>query len=411
MGNYLCFGFRRSKREDPAKETAQIGKPSFSRSPIREQKDSEVISKPLPLPVPAQDVEDSSHMPGHRNVQIFTYNQLKLATKNFRSDQILGEGGFGFVYKGAIDRHIKHGFPYTQVAVKELNPEGLQGDKEWQAEVNYLGNFSHPNLVKLFGYCCEDEHRLLVYEYMAGGSLEHHLFTSGSIALPWLTRIKIALDAAKGLAFLHGAKQPIIYRDFKTSNILLDAEYNGKLSDFGLAKEGPIGEQTHVSTRVMGTHGYAAPEYILTGHLTAKSDVYGFGVVLLELLIGRKTLDDSRPGRVHNLVDWARPLLLRSNKLFKIIDPRVDGQYTAEILLKLSRLAYDCLSHNPKVRPHMSEAVTILADLLDCERSALRIAASPKVLEDAAAGTERKRESEEHGRRTSNPLGDGGLQP
>jgi len=157
-----------------------------------------------------------------------------------------------------------------------------------QTEVSYLGQYSHPNLVELIGYCCEDDHRLLVYEFMAKGSLEHHLFRR-SCTLSWTMRMAIALDVARGLSFLHGAERPIIYRDFKTSNILLDAvgiifisisreieldrpdrcswlqDFNAKLSDFGLAKAGPMGGATHVSTRVMGTYGYAAPEYIATG--------------------------------------------------------------------------------------------------------------------------------------------------
>ncbi|CAL9181139.1 unnamed protein product [Musa hybrid cultivar] len=341
-----------------------IGNASLASTPTQEHQVAKVTSNVVTLPVTIKDVEDFRQMPGYGNVQIFTYDELRLATNNFRADLILGEGGFGLVYKGVIDANIRPGFKYTQVAVKKLNPEGLQGDKEWLAEVNYLGLFSHPNLVKLIGYCCEDEHRLLVYEYMANGSLENHLFIKGCSTLPWLTRMKIALDVANGLAFLHGAERPLIYRDFKTSNILLDVGCNGKLSDFGLAKEGPMGEQTHVSTRVMGTYGYAAPEYILTGHLTARSDVYGFGVVLLELLLGRRALDQSRPGREHNLVEWARPLLVRPKKLLRIIDPRMDGQYSEEKAERVARLASDCLSENPKARPSMSEAVNVLRDVL-----------------------------------------------
>ncbi|URE37343.1 serine threonine-protein kinase [Musa troglodytarum] len=358
-----------------------IGNASLASSPTQEHQVAKVTSNVVTLPVTIKDVEDFRQMPGYGNVQIFTYDELRLATNNFRADLILGEGGFGLVYKGVIDANIRPGFKYTQVAVKKLNPEGLQGDKEWLAEVNYLGLFSHPNLVKLIGYCCEDEHRLLVYEYMANGSLENHLFIKGCSTLPWLTRMKIALNVANGLAFLHGAERPLIYRDFKTSNILLDVAYNGKLSDFGLAKEGPMGEQTHVSTRVMGTYGYAAPEYILTGHLTARSDVYGFGVVLLELLLGRRALDQSRPGREHNLVEWARPVLVRPNKLLRIIDPRMDGQYSEEKAEKVARLAFDCLSENPKARPSMSEAVNVLRAALRADDLSL-----PLPTPEAAAG-------------------------
>ncbi|CAL9164409.1 unnamed protein product, partial [Musa hybrid cultivar] len=316
----------------------------------------------LPLP---KDVEDLRLTVGYGNVNIFTYSELSAATKNFRADQVLGEGGFGIVYKGIIDENVRPGFESTQVAVKKLNPEGVQGDKEWLAEVNYLGQLSHPNLVKLIGYCCEDDHRLLVYEYMACGSLEKHLFRRVCLTMQWSTRMKIALGAANGLAFLHGAERPIIYRDFKTSNILLDSAYNPKLSDFGLAKEGPIGDQTHVSTRVVGTQGYAAPEYIMTGHLTARSDVYGFGVVLLEILTGKKAVDKSRPAREQNLVDWARPLLPHSRKLPKIMDPRIEGQYSSTVAAEVAGLALRCLSQNPKGRPTMNQVVDTLESVQD----------------------------------------------
>ncbi|MCL7021837.1 hypothetical protein MKW94_012995 [Papaver nudicaule] len=198
----------------------------------------------------------------------FAFSDLKSATRNFRPESLLGEGGFGCVFKGWIEENgtapVKPGTGLT-VAVKTLNHDGLQGHREWLAEVNFLGDLLHPNLVKLIGYCIEDDQRLLVYEFMPRGSLENHLFRR-SLPLPWSIRMKIAHGAAKGLAFLHEeAERPVIYRDFKTSNILLDADYNAKLSDFGLAKDGPEGDKTHVSTRVMGTYGYAAPEYVMTG--------------------------------------------------------------------------------------------------------------------------------------------------
>ncbi|XP_010541952.1 PREDICTED: serine/threonine-protein kinase At5g01020 [Tarenaya hassleriana] len=312
------------------------------------------------LPLAPKNIKDLQLNPGYKDVDIFTYEEMKLATKQFRPDYILGEGGFGVVYKGVIDESVRSGYKSTKVAIKELNPEGFQGDREWLAEVNYLGQLSHSNLVKLIGYCCEDEHRLLVYEYMANGSLEKHLFRRVGCTLTWSRRMKIALDAAKGLAFLHGAERSIIYRDLKTANILLDENFNAKLSDFGLAKDGPRGDQTHVSTRVMGTYGYAAPEYVMTGHLTARSDVYGFGVLLLEMLLGKRAMDKSRPCREHNLVEWARPLLNHNKKLLRIIDPRMDGQYTTKALMKVASLAYQCLSQNPKGRPLMNHVVEVL---------------------------------------------------
>ncbi|KAK4724612.1 hypothetical protein R3W88_027391 [Solanum pinnatisectum] len=299
----------------------------------------------------------------YTHIIAFTLFELETITKSFRSDYILGEGGFGTVYKGYIDENVRVGLKSLPVAVKVLNKEGLQGHREWLTEVNFLGQLRHPNLVKLIGYCCEDDHRLLVYEFMFRGSLENHLFRRATVSLSWATRMMIALGAAKGLAFLHNAERPVIYRDFKTSNILLDSDYTAKLSDFGLAKAGPQGDETHVSTRVMGTYGYAAPEYVMTGHLTARSDVYSFGVVLLELLTGRKSVDKTRPSKEQNLVDWARPKLNDKRKMLQIIDPRLDNQYSVRAAQKACSLAYYCLSQNPKARPLMSDVVETLEPL------------------------------------------------
>lgn len=297
----------------------------------------------------------------------FTFQELKSATGNFRPDSILGEGGFGYVFKGWIEENgtapAKPGSGIT-VAVKSLKPDGLQGHREWVAEVGFLGQLHHPNLVKLIGYCIEDDQRLLVYEFMTRGSLENHLFRR-TIPLPWSNRIKIALGAAKGLAFLHEGPEPVIYRDFKTSNILLDSEYNAKLSDFGLAKAGPQEGDTHVSTRVVGTYGYAAPEYVRTGHLTSKSDVYSFGVVLLEILTGRRSMDKKRPRGEQNLVAWARPYLADKRKLYQIVDPRLELNYSLKGVQKVSQLAYNCLSADPKSRPCMDEVVKVLTPLQD----------------------------------------------
>ncbi|KAI3524817.1 hypothetical protein L1887_03481 [Cichorium endivia] len=309
--------------------------------------------------------EDISNSLAGSNLHVFTLAELKLITQSFSSSNFLGEGGFGPVHKGFIDDKLRHGLKAQPVAVKLLDLEGLQGHREWLTEVIFLGELRHPHLVKLIGYCCEDEHRLLVYEYMPRGSLENQLFRRYSVSLPWSIRMKIAIGAAKGLAFLHEAKKPVIYRDFKASNILLDSDYTAKLSDFGLAKDGPEGDDTHVSTRVMGTHGYAAPEYLMTGHLTAASDVYSFGVVLLELLTGRKSMDKSRPNREQNLADWARPQLKCLRKLNRIVDPRLEGQYSEFGLEKAAELAYQCLSRRPKARPTMSTIVKTLEPLVD----------------------------------------------
>ncbi|XP_050216743.1 serine/threonine-protein kinase RIPK [Mercurialis annua] len=312
--------------------------------------------------------EDLSISLAGSNLQVFTLAELKVITQSFSSSNFLGEGGFGPVHKGFIDDKLRPGLIKAQsVAVKLLDLDGLQGHREWLTEVIFLGQLRDPHLVKLIGYCCEEAHRLLVYEYMPRGSLENQLFRRYSVSLPWSTRMKIALGAAKGLAFLHELEKPVIYRDFKASNILLDSDYSAKLSDFGLAKDGPEGSDTHVSTRVMGTQGYAAPEYIMTGHLTAKSDVYSFGVVLLELLTGRRSVDKSRPQREQKLAEWARPVLNDPRKLGRIMDPRLEGQFSETGARKAATLAYMCLSHRPKQRPTMRIVVNTLESLKDYE--------------------------------------------
>lgn len=320
------------------------------------------------------DVESSTPTTPNRGKELeiasqlrnFAFNELKLATRNFKRESLLGVGGFGPVYKGWINENgsspVKPGTGLP-VAVKTLNKNGLQGHKEWLAEVNFLGNLHHQNLVKLVGYCMEDDQRLLVYEFMARGSLENHLFRR-SMPLPWCVRMKIALGAAQGLAYLHEeAEKPVIYRDFKASNVLLDANYNAKLSDFGLARDGPEGDKTHVSTRVMGTYGYAAPEYVMTGHLSMKSDVYSFGVVFLEILTGRRAMDKSRPRGEHNLVAWAKPFLSDRHQFCQIIDPCLEGHFSKRGAFRSTEIAARCLRRNAKNRPHMSEVVEMLKPL------------------------------------------------
>ncbi|EER92482.1 probable serine/threonine-protein kinase PBL10 isoform X2 [Sorghum bicolor] len=313
------------------------------------------------------------------NVRKFTFSELKGSTRNFRPDSLLGEGGFGSVFKGWMDERtlapVKPGTGMI-VAVKKLKLDSFQGHREWLAEVNYLGQLSHPNLVKLIGYCLEDEQRLLVYEYMPRGSLEHHLFrrSSNFQPLPWNLRIKVALEAARGLAFLHGDQAKVIYRDFKTSNILLDSEYNAKLADFGLAKDGPTGDKSHVSTRVMGTQGYAAPEYLATGHLTAKSDVYSYGVVLLELLSGQRALDKNRPPGQHNLVEWARPYITNKRRVIHVLDSRLGSQCSLPAAQKMATLALQCLSMDARGRPGMDQVVTVLEDLQEAKGSVKKLA-------------------------------------
>ncbi|XP_024020143.1 probable serine/threonine-protein kinase PIX13 isoform X2 [Morus notabilis] len=306
------------------------------------------------------------------SLKVFTLAELKAATKEFRSDTFLGEGGFGEVFKGWIDE--KTYAPSTvdgigvPVAVKRSKfPYSCQGPKEGKAEVKFLAKFSHPNLVKLLGFCWEENQFLLVYEYMPKGSLDKHLFMRASVeALSWDMRLKIATGAARGLAFLHNSEsseKSVIYRDFKTSNILLDEEYNAKLSDFGLAKFGPIDGKSHVTTRVIGTHGYAAPEYVATGHLYVKSDVYGFGVVLLEMLTGRHAIDEFRPVEEIELVKWARPYLNDKKKLKKIMDQRLENLYPRRGAWEAAKLVRKCLQYDRNNRPSMKEVLETLENI------------------------------------------------
>ncbi|CAD6340706.1 unnamed protein product [Miscanthus lutarioriparius] len=350
-----CFGAGGGEQEQGHETAAAAGRRPGGKPTLRRLSTANLRSLSL---------QDLSRKLETTKLHAFTLDELKAATKNFSTTNFLGEGGFGPVYKGFVDGRLRPGLQPQHVAVKYLDSDGVQGHREWLAEVVYLGMLSHPHLVKLVGFCNQDDHRMLVYEYMPRQSLENHLFKNLLASLPWSTRLKIAVGAAKGLAFLHGAETPVIYRDFKASNILLDSDYTAKLSDFGLAKEGPQGDETHVTTRVMGTHGYAAPEYILTGHLTAKSDVYSFGVVLLELLTGRRSVDKRRGRREQNLVDWARPYLRRADRLHRFMDPSLEMQYSARAAEKAAKVAHQCLQSVPKARPSMRDVVDALEPLL-----------------------------------------------
>ncbi|XP_038688412.1 probable serine/threonine-protein kinase PBL19 isoform X2 [Tripterygium wilfordii] len=299
-----------------------------------------------------------------RNFRVFSVQELREATNGFSRLLKIGEGGFGSVYKGQIKPANGKGDPMI-VAIKRLNRLSLQGHKEWLAEVQFLGIVNHPNLVKLLGYCSADNERgiqrLLVYEFMANKSLEDHLFNQALPTLPWKMRLEIILGAAQGLAYLHsGLEVQVIYRDFKASNVLLDNGFKPKLSDFGLAREGPTGDRTHVSTGVVGTYGYADPEYIETGHLSTHSDVWSFGVVLYEILTGRRTLERNRPTLEQKLLEWVKQFPADSKRFSMIIDPRLRNQYSINAARKIAKLADCCLNKNQKERPSMDQVIESL---------------------------------------------------
>ncbi|KAE8661851.1 putative receptor-like protein kinase [Hibiscus syriacus] len=297
------------------------------------------------------------------NLRVFSFQELRDATHGFNKLLKIGEGGFGGVYKGTISPPNGKGEPIV-VAIKKLNTQSLQGHKEWLAEVQFLGVVNHPNLVKLLGYCSVDGergiHRLLVYEFMPNQSLEYHLFNR-TPTLPWKTRLEVMFGAAQGLAYLHeGLEVKVIYRDFKPSNVLLDESFKPKLSDFGLAREGPTGDRTHVSTAVVGTYGYAAPEYVRTGHLTIRSDIWTFGVVLYEILTGRRAVERNRPTSEQKLLDWVKHFPPDSKKFGMIMDPRLGNSYSLTAAQRVGKLADSCLNKNAKERPTMTQVAESL---------------------------------------------------
>nr|XP_019709743.1 probable serine/threonine-protein kinase PBL19 [Elaeis guineensis] len=305
------------------------------------------------------------------NLRVFEFDELRNVTNDFSRMNKIGEGGFGSVYKAYIKPLDGKG-DRIAVAVKRLNQRGLQGHKQWLAEVQFLGVVEHPNLVKLIGYCAVDGERgiqrLLVYEFMPNKSLEDHLFNRNYPALSWNLRLQIALGAAEGLAYLHeGLEVQVIYRDFKASNVLLDKEFRPKLSDFGLVREGPKEGNTHVSTAPVGTYGYAAPDYIQTGHLTIESDVWSFGVVLYEILTGRRTYERNRPQNEQKLLEWVKQFPADSRKFSMIMDPRLRNQYSLKAAREVAKLANSCLVNNRKDRPKMREVVECLKQAIQMD--------------------------------------------
>lgn len=294
---------------------------------------------------------------------VFTFKQLHSATGGFGKSNVIGHGAFGLVYRGVLQDGRK-------VAVKLMNQAGKQGEEEFNVEVDLLGRLRSPYLLPMIGFCSESNHKLLVYEFMANGGLQEHLYPVGASnnipsKLDWGTRLRIALEAAKGLEYLHEhVSPPVIHRDFKSSNILLDRNFHAKISDFGLAKLGSEKAGGHVSTRVLGTQGYVAPEYALTGHLTMKSDVYSYGVVLLELLTGRVPVDMKRPQGEGVLVSWALPQLTDREKVIDIMDPALEGQYSMKEVIQVAAIAAMCVQPEADYRPLMADVVQSLVPLV-----------------------------------------------
>uniref|UniRef100_A0A1J3DMR2 non-specific serine/threonine protein kinase n=1 Tax=Noccaea caerulescens TaxID=107243 RepID=A0A1J3DMR2_NOCCA len=292
--------------------------------------------------------------------ELFSYEDLVIATNGFSDENLLGEGGFGRVYKGVLpDGRV--------VAVKQLKIGGGQGDREFKAEVETISRVHHRNLLSLVGYCISENRRLLIYDYVPNNNLYFHLHAAGTPGLDWATRVKIAAGAARGLAYLHEDCHPrIIHRDIKSSNILLEDNFDARVSDFGLARL-VLDCNTHITTRVIGTFGYMAPEYASSGKLTEKSDVYSFGVVLLELITGRKPVDTSQPMGEEGLVEWARPLVshaIETEEFGSIADPKLGGNYVDSEMFRMIEAAGACVRHLAAKRPRMGQIVRAFESLV-----------------------------------------------
>ncbi|KAK9664529.1 hypothetical protein RND81_14G048800 [Saponaria officinalis] len=289
---------------------------------------------------------------------------LRQVTNNFSEDNILGRGGFGVVYKGELHDG-------TKIAVKRMESGvmGTKGMNEFQAEIGVLTKVRHRHLVALLGFCVNGNERLLVYEYMPKGHLGQHLFEWQEHNYPplsWKQRVTIALDVARGVEYLHSlAQTSFIHRDLKPSNILLGDDMRAKVADFGLVKNAPDGKYS-VETRLAGTFGYLAPEYAVTGRVTTKIDVFAFGVILMELITGRKALDESMPDESSHLVTWFRRILINKENLRKSIDGVLDpDDETYEIICRVAELAGHCTAREPHQRPDMGHVVNVLGPLVE----------------------------------------------
>ncbi|XP_076948260.1 calcium/calmodulin-regulated receptor-like kinase 1 [Bidens hawaiensis] len=289
-----------------------------------------------------------SHVVAASGILEYSYKDLQKATSNFTST--IGKGAFGSVYRAQMSTG-------ETVAVKVLATDSKQGEKEFHTEVMLLGRLHHRNLVNLVGYCAEKSQHILIYVYMSKGSLSSHLYSEKHESLSWNLRVQIALDVARGLEYLHdGAVPPVIHRDIKSSNILLDEAMGARVADFGLSREDMINRN---ASNIQGTFGYLDPEYISTRAFTKKSDVYSFGVLLFELIAGK----NPQQGLLE-LVDLASLNTGGQVGWEEIADSRLDGNFNEQELNDMAALAYKCMNRAPRKRPAMRDTVQVLSHIL-----------------------------------------------
>jgi len=332
---FVCFNKR--ERRSPEKDCSSTTNPIFQECGI-------------------QNTENPAVHP-------FSLKSIQTATGNFKT--LIGEGGFGAVYQGTLP----HG---QEVAVKVRSSSSKQGTREFNNELGLLSAIWHENLVPLIGYCCEKDQQILVYPFMSNGSLQDRLYGEASKrkVLDWPTRLSVCIGAARGLVYLHNfAGRCIIHRDIKSSNILLDHSMCGKVADFGFSKYEPQEGDSNPSMEVRGTAGYLDPEYYSTQVLSTRSDVFSFGVVLLEIVTGREPLDVKRPRDEWSLVEWAKPYI-REYKIEEMVDPGIKGQYCSEAMWRVLEVALVCTEPFSTFRPSMEDVLRELEDALIIENNA-----------------------------------------
>ncbi|KAI3952289.1 hypothetical protein MKW92_047488 [Papaver armeniacum] len=323
------------------------------RKKSRQLEDSEVPDKTSWKAFPTRSFRKLQEGPASM-FRKFSYKETKKATNNFNT--IIGQGGFGTVYKA----QFSDGFV---VAVKRMDKVSEQAEDDFCREIELLGRLHHRHLVSLRGFCVDRRERFLMYEYMENGSLKDHLHSTGKTPLSWQTRIQIAIDVANALEYLHFyCEPPLCHRDIKSSNILLDENFVAKVADFGLAhasKTGAISIEP-ISTDIRGTPGYMDPEYVVNEELTEKSDVYSYGVLLLELVSGRHAIQDGR-----NLVEWSQIYMADESRLPELVDPNVGESFDLEQLLTIASIIRWCTQREGRARPSIKQVLRVLYESSD----------------------------------------------